>query len=66
MSWFTFFLLLIILAALGSAALFLHIEWSLTGWWFMGAAAASSGIAGIGLYAIPDFVRLLREDLKRG
>jgi hypothetical protein len=65
MSFFTFHVLILILAIFAAAALFLWIEWSMTGWWFVGACLLSTGIAGIGAYAIPDWLRLLRQDIKR-
>jgi hypothetical protein len=65
MKLFTFHVLTLILAIFAAAALFLYIEWSMTGWWFVGACLLSTGIASIGLYAIPDWFRLLRQDLKK-
>jgi len=59
--WFAVLVALMILAVTATGGLFLHLLWDLEGWYFIGSLALSAGIASIGLYAIPDFVRMVRR-----
>ena len=63
--WFTLSVLFCIAVLLATAALFVYIEWDMEGWPFWGGITLGIVISGLALHAVPDFWRLLREDLRR-